>query len=220
MKKIWLLLCAVILTGCESPNILTKEQAYPGMYVESPSTILVVPASNLSTAADAPYLYSTTIAEPLAESGYYVLSVPASDAIFNMEGVTEGGQLEGFDVALAKQHFGADAVLFVTINEWDTNYYVTGGDVTVGAEFKLVSAESRELLWKYSDTVVIDTSGNSGSLLVDIISTALSTALTDYVPIARTVNYRVMTTIPAGKYHELHKKDGTMQVVREDRVTQ
>jgi hypothetical protein len=39
----------------------------------------VVPVVNRSKAADAPELYSTTIAQPLAEAGYYVMSVPMDE---------------------------------------------------------------------------------------------------------------------------------------------
>lgn len=212
--KFFILIAVVQLTGCGA-TYLTKKEAYPNLYKEQPNSILVVPAINRSTAADAPELYSTTIAQPLSEAGYYVMPIPLVELLLSQEGVVDGEQLKQVDAAKFKTLFGADAVLFVTINKWDTNYYVTGGNVTVGADFELRATQTNQLLWNYRDVVVVNTSGNSGNLLADIISTAISTAITDYVPIARQVNNSVVNTIPVGKYHPRHKKDGDDKVVNE-----
>jgi hypothetical protein len=221
MKNILLsITLMVLLSACATTTWITKEQAYPEMYVHTPKTVLVLPASNVSTASDAATLYATTIAEPLAEAGYYVLSVPATDAIFQAEGITDGAQLEQFDPKRAKELFGADAVLYVKINRWDTNYYLTAGNVTVAANFRMVSSETGKELWNYKDTVVIDTSSNSGNLIADLIVTAITTATTDYVPIARKVNYRVMQTVPVGPYHKQHNMDKAVQVVSVDKLSQ
>lgn len=213
LTKVIGLFAILTLTGCVTPVMLTKQDAYPDMYAQGPQSILVVPAINKTTAADAPDLYSTTIAQPLAEAGYYVMPIPMVDMLLTAEGITDGEQLRSIEPTKFKSMFGADSILFVTINQWDTNYYLTGGNVTVGADFELVSTQSATPLWNYSGRVVIDTSGNSGNLIADIISTAITTALTDYVPIARQVNARVMTTLPLGKYHYRHKLDGQDPVV-------
>ncbi|OUS31328.1 hypothetical protein A9Q98_02680 [Thalassotalea sp. 42_200_T64] len=107
--------------------------------------------------------------------------------------------------------FDADTVFFVTLNSWDTNYYVTGGNVTVGAKFELKSTTTNQILWQYDDVVVHNTSGNSGNsgnIFADIIATALTTALVDYVPIAHVVNQRIVNSMPVGKYHKRHNTDG------------
>jgi hypothetical protein len=203
---------ALLISGCASTYV-TKQDAYPKMYENKPVSILVVPAVNRSTAADAPDLYSTTIAQPLSEAGYYVMPLPITNMVLQQEGVVDGAQLREINANKFRQMFDADAVLFVTINQWDTNYYVTGGNVTVGAEFELVSTDGEEVLWNYNSVIVHNTSGNSGNLIADIISTAIATALTDYVPVARIVNATVMTTIPVGKYHSKHGKDGLDKTV-------
>lgn len=197
---------AIALTACQSTSV-TKEEAFPKVYNERPQSILVLPAINHTTAADAATLYATTIAHPLAEAGYYVFSIPYVDAFFANEGIVDGAQLKTLPPSRFKDMFGADSVLFVNIHQWDTNYYVTGGNVTVGAQFELVSTSTGEVLWQYNDIIVHNTSGNSGNLLADIISTALTTAVVDYVPIARTVNQRIINTIPVGKYHKKHDLD-------------
>jgi hypothetical protein len=156
---------------------------------------------------DAAALYSTTIAMPLAESGYYVFSIPFIDQFLHREGITDGEQVSRIPLSKFKEMFDADAVLFVTLNSWDTNYYVTGGNVTVGAKFELKSTSSSEKLWQYDDVVVHNTSGNSGNIIADMIATALTTALVDYVPIAHVVNQRIVNSMPVGKYHKRHNVD-------------
>lgn len=209
LLKVVLMMAVLSLTGCVQTKPFTKQDAYPKMYQAAPKSILVVPAVNRSTAADAPDLYSTTIAQPLAEAGYYVMPIPLTNLLLQQEGIVDGEQLREVNPGKFKQLMGADTVLFVTINQWDTNYYVTGGNVTVGAEFDLVDTSSGETLWFYHSVVVHDTSGNSGNLLADIISTAIDTATTDYVPIAHIVNQKMVSALPVGIYHQRHQQDGT-----------
>jgi hypothetical protein len=205
-KNIAAILFLLLLSGCQTVQV-TKGEAFPKMYGEKPASILVVPAINLTTAADAAALYSTTIAMPLAESGYYVFSIPFIEQFLHREGITDGEQVSRIPLSKFKEMFDADAVLFVTLNSWDTNYYVTGGNVTVGAKFELKSTSSSEKLWQYDDVVVHNTSGNSGNIIADMIATALTTALVDYVPIAHVVNQRIVNSMPVGKYHKRHNVD-------------
>lgn len=200
------LLFLMLLSGCQTTQI-TKGEAFPDMYNEKPTSILVVPAINLTTAADAAALYATTIAKPLAESGYYVFSIPFVDQFLQQEGITDGEQVSNIPLTKFKEIFDADTVLFVTLNSWNTNYYVTGGNVTVGAKFELKSTASNQTIWQYDDIVVHNTSGNSGNIFADIIATALATALVDYVPIAHVVNQRIVSSMPVGKYHQRHNAD-------------
>ncbi len=205
-------------TGCA--NLVTKESAFPEMYGDlKPQTLLVVPAINNTTAADAPNYLNVTITQPLEDSGYYVLPMPIVSAIFEREGVVDGTQIRGFPPQLFKTNFGADAVLFITINEWDRNYYIIGGNVTVDLDYLMLSTVSGDVLWSYSGQVVMDTSGNSssGNPLVDLISntiaTAISTASTRYVNVASMVHKQVLTTIPLGSYHPKSGADKAAKVV-------
>ena len=60
----------------------------------------------------------------------------------------------------------------------------------------------------------MDTSGDStGFILADIIKTAITTAMTDYIPIARQVNSTAVATMPYGKYHPLNNTDADAKVV-------
>ena len=205
----------LVLSGCAVNNKVAKGEVYPAMYREMPKTVLVLPAINHSTAADAPYLYSSTIAQPLANSGFYVLSTEVTQKFLDNEGLNTGDQLASVPPQKFGKIFGADAVLYVTIDKWDTNYYVLGGNVKVGISYKLRSTKTGEELWAYANELVMDTGGdsNGGGLLGALIATAIKTSTQDYVPIARRVNYVALNTIPFGGYHNLHGKDSKLMIV-------
>ena len=199
-------------TGC-AMNTATKGQAYPEMYNEKPVAILVVPAINHSTAADAPILYESTINEPLSNAGFYVLPIEVTNRFLRNEGISEGEVLKDIPPQKFAEPFGADAVLYVTIDKWDTNYYVIGGNVTVGASFFMKSCKTGATLWSYQDEIPLDTSGDSSAgLLVAMIATAINTGMQDYVPIARNVNLMTLRSIPFGKYHNSHDKDQSQSI--------
>lgn len=89
----------------------------------------------------------------------------------------------------------------------------------------LRSTTTDEVLWSYKARQVVDTAGqSSGFLLVDIIKTAVTTAMTDYLPIAYRVNAVAVTTMPFGVYHPEVGTDGDSGVIRksvkEDAVNQ
>lgn len=216
MKKYLLIILSIsmlALSGCAITK--PKSELYPTMYSEMPRSILVLPAVNKSTAADAPNLYSSTISQPLANAGFYVLPTQVTDKFFQNEGLTRGEQFTSIPTQKYSKIFGADAVLYVTIEKWDTNYFVFGGNVTVGIKYSLKSTKTGNQLWNYENELVLDTSGNNnsgGGLLAMLINAAITTAVQDYVPVARQVNFISLNTIPFGNYHKMHRKDMKVEV--------
>jgi hypothetical protein len=206
---------AIAISGCSTVETMgTKRDAYPAMYgPNKPVSIVVVPAINESTAAEAGDLLNVTVAQPFDNHGYYVLPMPIVADIFRREGILEGTQVKGIPASVFKKNFGADAVMYLTIDNWDKNYMVVAANVTVGIEYVLLSTETNEVLWSYKEKVVVNTSGSSGSLLADLISTAVSTAITDYVPIAFQVHAAAVKAMPFGKYHPESGKDGDIKSV-------
>lgn len=207
MRIILSMFIVLFFTGCVSTT--TKEAAFPDMYGDTNrQAMLIVPVINETTAADAVDFLNATVAQPLANKGYYVLPVPIVSHIFKEAGVIDGNQLKGVPMASYKEKFGADSVLFIKLTNWETNYIVIAGNVTVGMEYVLMSTETNQILWSYKNTFVLDTSSSSGNIIADIIVTAVSTAATDYVPVARRVHDNAVTTLPVGKYHPKHMNDG------------
>lgn len=210
------------LTGCAT--YISKEEFAPKMYTEHPVSVVVLPPMNNSTAADAKDYYATTVAEPFTNSGYYVFPMEIVNDILQQEGLYDTETLLDVPVQKFREYFGADAVLYVTIEEWDTQYLITSGSVTVKAVCELKSTTSEEVLWFYDDKVSVNTSGSSGGagglagFLVQVVTTAIQTAATDYVPVARNVNKNIFLAMPNGKYNARFDKDQKDRIKKKEAV--
>jgi len=221
MKKgnlIFLLLSLMILLSACGPKYTTKKDAFPNMYEEKPLSILVLPPINMTTAADAKEYYATTIAEPLSYAGYYIYPIEVTTDILKNEGLYDTEILGGLPPEKFKQFFGADAVMYIKILKWDTSYYVIGGNVTVAVDCLLKSTTTGRDLWKYDGLIRVDTSGDSGGgglagLLVKVVATAIKTATTDYVPLAKRANLFTISSMPYGKYNPNFDKDRDAQII-------
>lgn len=199
------------------PRYITKEEYAPRVYEELPLNIVVLPSVNLTTAADAKELFSATIHQALAEKGYYVLPIETMNSILKEEAAWDTENLPEDSYRTFADYFGADALLYTEIFRWDTDYYLTSGNVSVGITFKLVSTKDGEVIWENSLEKIVDTSSNSddyededddssigaifAAFLVDAIVTGISTAAQDYEPIARDVNNSALSILPYGFYH-------------------
>lgn len=208
------LVAAVLMTGCAAtqPGV-TKGEAFAKMYEEDPRSILVLPAMNESTAAEAKDYYATTIEMPLAQTGYYVFPMEMVSDILKQEGIYDTELLYSLPVNKFYDYFGADAVMFTRIKKWDVAYTVLASTLTVTIASEAVSTKSNEKLWSYTGSVTVDLSGNSGGdgglggLLAQAISTAINTAAADYVDYAHVANARLFFALPAGPYHPMHQQD-------------
>lgn len=206
----------LLLSGC-GPAMVTKAAKFPLMYEENPQSILVLPPINRSTAADAKEYYSTTIQEPLSLSGFYTFPYEVTSEILKMEGIYDAELLYNMPLAKFQEYFGADAVLFTTINKWDMSYLVLAAGLTVEITCEIKSTKSDQTLWKYTGTVYADLSGGNtgggvGGLIAKAIITAINSALADYVPYAKLANGIALASIPTGPYHPLHGNDREVKI--------
>jgi hypothetical protein len=213
----------VLLSACV-PAKVTKKDAFPEMYNERPLSILVLPPINVTTAADAKEYYLTTVAEPISYAGYYIFPIEVTSDILKSVGLPDTEIISQVHLQKFKEFFGADAVLFVKIVKWDTSYAVIAANVAVGIECVLKSTTTFKNLWQYDGVVVVDTSGGSGGggligLAVKAVITAIATATTDYVPIARRVNHMVIGSVPYGKYHPGFDTDREVEILQRKVIT-
>lgn len=206
-----IIVVGLFLGGCAAH--VSKEEFAPKMYTDHPTSILVLPPINKSTAADAKEYYATTVAEPLTNNGYYVFPMEVVYDILQQEGLFDTETMYNIPVEKFREFFGADAVLYVTILDWNTKYFLTSGSVNVKIACELRSTTSGEVIWFYDDEVSVNTSGESGGatglagLLVAAVTTAIKTATQSYIEPARDVSKQVFLAMPAGKYHPDFNKD-------------
>jgi hypothetical protein len=168
-------------------------------------SILVLPIINETTSAEAPDAVMCTLGNPLIQRGYYVFPVIPTNELLRSEGLFEGGQLYEIPAESFRETLGADAVLYVTLHSWDTDYAVITSSVSVSMTYRLVDTATGALLWENSATRVVtsDTNSNSsGNLLADLIAMAVSAAVNaatqEYVPLARQANVMALKSLPIG----------------------
>lgn len=210
MKKlVYLLLIVTGLASCTTSNTVTRQKNYPKMYEDKPLSILIMPPINKTVDVDAKEYFYTSMAKPLCEKGYYVISPFVAMDFLKSESAYDSELFIDGDLAPFRNILGADAVLFTVINKWDKS--TIGGKITVDIEYVLKSTATREVLFERKGELTVDTSVNSGGggwgALIDLAASALSTALTDKVVAARRCNNYVLRDLPEGRYSPLFEKD-------------
>lgn len=202
---------AVTLSGCAVMDLQpsTLQDAYPKMYDSTPASILILPPINNTTAADAKEYFACSLSEAVGLKGYYIFPVEAVFDILRDEGYYDTETLTPGILANLNKHFGADAVLFSTIEKWDKSWFLVSGSLTVEANFALVRTVQADTLWDYSITTTINLGSDSKTLLGMAIDSALKTAMEDYFPNARLANIQTFReALPYGKHHPDFGTDG------------
>lgn len=201
------------LSGCATSTPPPPE--YENFFDHQPRSILVVPPANKTTAVDAPAVFLTTVSAAFAERGYYVFPVFLVQDILNDLGATDEGAIAAISPEKFKEVFGTDAILYVTITDWTTSYVVLASNIIVGAEYRLVDADTGAVLWTRKQRVVHNSGGGGGGLIGSLVAASISAAITattvQYRPIAFQANNMVTRRsgfgIPAGPYHPEFQKD-------------
>lgn len=209
MKNLVLtLLCALLFSSC-AQTITTRGNQYAKMYEDQPTSIVVMPPINQTNFVEAKDYFYTTMHMPLCEKGYYVYSPYLTMEMFQSESAYDSEMFLEGDLTTFKNVLGADAAMFTIIKSWKRNN--VGGKLTVGVEYILRSTKTGETIYKREGLIKVDTSVNSGSgglgALVDLVATAVSTALTDKVIAGRRCTAFVLSDMPEGKYSSLYEKD-------------
>lgn len=209
-----LLSAVMFFGGCTTVPQTTKAEEFPLMYEEKPLTIFVLPPMNSTTAADAKEYYSTAIPQPLAFAGFYVIPMELTGEILQGQGLYDTELMVDQPLERFGEYFGADAVLFTHIKEWDKSYAVIAANLSVTIDAQLKSTKTNRVLWKYSGTIVADLTAHSssGNFLADFIAqvvvTGINAAAADYVPYAQLATSTLLQTVPYGKYHVRSGEDG------------
>lgn len=138
-----------------------------------PRSILVLPPQNSSTAVDSTYIFLSTVSRPLAEAGYYVFPVAVIDAFMKENGLPTPDEMNGVALKKIKEVFGADAVLYFTIEAWGQKYYVISSQTVVQASARLVDVETGATLWTGRAQAVRDSGGGGQGILGALIAAAV-----------------------------------------------
>lgn len=196
--------CLLVLTGC----ITNTPYDYSAFNLSKPRSILVLPPVNNSIEVNAPYSYLSTITQPLAEKGYYVFPVAVIDNFLKENGLPTPEEMNGIPLDKIREHIGADAVLYVTIDNWGQKYEILSSSTVVSAQLRLVDARNGALLWetKVYAKQSSDSGGNGllGAVVSAVVEQVAGSLVDRTPPVARAANnasiYNRSNGLPNGPY--------------------
>lgn len=216
----------VIFSSCTSTSTTTtREEAYSYFYneEEQPLTILVMPPINKTSNVEAKDYFYYTLQVAAANLGYYSFPPLLSMETLQTESAYDSELFVESDIGKFYQTFGADLLLFTTITDWSKYAFASSGGVKVGITYTLRSTKTGETVYSRSGQFKCDTSYDSGlsgssngylaliGFIVDTVGTAVQTAVTDYIGVAKTCNYYTLD-FPYGKYNPYHGYDNEFGV--------
>lgn len=201
----------LIVGGCAAP----APTDYSIYRAHLPRSVLVLPPLNQSVQVNAPYSYLSTVSQPLAEAGYYVFPVAVVDAFMKENGLPTPGEMHAAPLDKIGEVFGADAVLYVQIDDYGQKYQVLSSTTVVKAQAKLVDVSTGATLWE-GRVQVAQGSGDSGGGLIGMLVTAavaqmIQTTSDSARPLAAQANAQMMSDpnhgLLLGPYHPGYDAD-------------
>ena len=188
--SILLIIILILTSGCAST---LREYDYSALRARNPRSILVIPPVNESIDVNASYIYLSTVSRPLAEKGYYVFPVAVIDTFLKENGLPTPVEMNSIPLAKIKEHIGADAVLYVHINDWGQKYQVLSSKAIVNANLRLVDVDSGVVLWEGTAYAQQESGNNDNSLAVKLLSAVveqIASSIADHTPeLSRIANY-------------------------------
>jgi hypothetical protein len=205
-------LLATALVGCQP---MQGPKDYTAFRAEAPRSILIVPVVNKSAQVDAPDTFLSTLPVPLAERGYYVFPVNMIKRTMEDDGLSDADMVFAADPKRLASLFGADAVLYASIDTWTTTYIVLSAATVVDIHYVLKSGKTGAVLWEKKVHTQYSPQASSGNLLADLIADAIVAAMQrahpNYIPLAVQANttafYPKGTGLLAGPYDPSFGKD-------------
>jgi len=199
---------AALLSGCVAPPV-DKGYDYSAFRSANPRSILIVPVVNNSVDVDASDYFLSAISQPVAERGYYVFPVNMVKRVMEEDGLADADMVHAADPTRLAALFGADSVLYVSVERWDAQYAVLSTTVTVEFDYVLKDGHTGQTLWRSGQRIVYQPqAGGSGNIIADLIISVVQAAATkakpNYLPLARQANKNAVVRthhgLPAGPY--------------------
>ncbi|MBP2687473.1 MAG: hypothetical protein H6Q81_2378 [Deltaproteobacteria bacterium] len=194
-----LLAFLLLSLGCAAAP---PKKDYTAFRAADPRSILVVPVVNNTTNVEAPGLFLSTLPIPIAERGYYVFPVNMVKRVLDDEGLSDPNLVHGADTARLCNLFGADAVLYVSIEAWTAKYILINTEVIVEFDYVMKDGKTGDTIWKERRKVVSNSSEGAQDPLSPLVMAVIRKAYPNYMPLARSANSWVFTApgigLPAG----------------------
>lgn len=198
---------ALLLAGCAT----APTRDYAKFVAAQPRSILVVPVMNRAISVNASDSFLTTVPIPLAERGYYVFPVNLVKRLLEDEGLADPGLVHGADPTRLAGLFGADAILYITIERWEAKYVLISTTVTVEFSYVIKDGKTGTTIWEHHQSMAYTSDSGGGGLLGAIVNAAITKAAPNYMPLARQANQATLAYpgpgFPAGPYRPEYRHD-------------
>lgn len=96
----------------------------------------------------ATYGYLSTGTRPLAEMGYYVFPVTEVDEPLKENGMPTAGEMHQVPLNKVSEIIGADAVLYIDVDNYGSKCQVINSATVVEASARLVDTKTGTTLWQ------------------------------------------------------------------------
>jgi hypothetical protein len=198
---------AVLVAGCAG----APRKDLTALVAAQPRSILVVPVVNNSVDLNAPDYFLSTVPIPLAERGYYVFPVNLVKRLLEDDGLADAGLVHKADTARLAALFGADSVLYISIQRWDAKWILVSTSVTVEFTYVLKDAKTGATLWEDQRAMTYSSDSGGGGLIGALVNAAVTKASPNYMPLARQANAQALAWpgpgFPAGPYRPDYLQD-------------
>ena len=161
---------ALLLGGCATPVAYD----YSNFRAHPPRSIVVLPPLNESTDVTGPYTYLSTVSQPLAELGYYVFPVAVVDQYLRENGMPTAGEMHQIPPGKLGEVTGADAVLYLDLQQYGSKYQLVSSNTTVEVKARLVDTRSGQVLWENHAVAQTGSNSSQGGLLGQLLAAAIS----------------------------------------------
>jgi hypothetical protein len=188
-------LCVVILlSACATPR---EQFDYTAFKDSRPASILVLPPVNNSPEIDASAAILAQSIAPLSESGYYVLPVALVVETFRENGWTTATDVHGVELSKLREVFGADAVLYLTIQQYGASYTIVDSSVVVKMDAQLTDLRSGTTLWTgsaYASNASDNSQGGIVGMLISAIVKQIANEVSDTsFPVAGIASHNLLS---------------------------
>jgi hypothetical protein len=210
MRKFLCILFIGLLAGCTNAP---APKDYTAFNAANPRSILIVPVINNSTQVNAADNFLATLPPFLAERGYYVFPVNLVEHLMDDSGLGDANLVANAPASRLANLFGADAVLYCTVEKWDAKYILFSTSVVVQVHYTLKDGKTGQTLWDQDTTTTWQPQNQNGgnpiaNLIVDAIVAAVVRAHPNYIPVAQQANALALFTpnqgLPYGPYDDKH----------------
>jgi hypothetical protein len=152
IKLVFMLCVLVGLSGCVTAPAFKSD--YEKFRAANPRSMLIVPVVNHSVDVDAPDYFLSTISRPIAERGYYVFPVNLVKRVMEDDGLGDADLVHANSPQRLAQIFGAESIMYISIERWDAKYMVLSTQTTVELKYSLKSGNTRRIMEQETKTGV------------------------------------------------------------------